>query len=148
VSVRSAQLHLFVFLGSAAAGTFFGGPIGDRVGPKYVIWGSILGVLPFTLLLPHANLFWTGILSAIIGFVIASAFSAILVYAQELMPGRVGLVSGIFFGLAFGVAGIGAAVLGRVADMTSIIFVYRVCAWLPALGLLTGLLPNLDRQRS
>jgi MFS transporter, FSR family, fosmidomycin resistance protein len=148
VSVRSAQLHLFVFLGSAAAGTFFGGPIGDRVGPKYVIWGSILGVLPFTLLLPHANLFWTGILSAIIGFVIASAFSAILVYAQELMPGRVGLVSGIFFGLALGVAGIGAAVLGGVADMTSIIFVYRVCAWLPALGLLTGLLPNLDRQRS
>ena len=147
VSVRSAQLHLFVFLGSAAAGTFFGGPIGDRIGPKYVIWGSILGVLPFTLLLPHANLFWTGILSAIIGFVIASAFSAILVYAQELMPGRVGLVSGIFFGLAFGVAGIGAAALGRIADMTSIVFVYRVCAWLPAIGLLTGLLPDLDRQR-
>jgi FSR family fosmidomycin resistance protein-like MFS transporter len=112
-----------------------------------VIWGSILGVLPFTLLLPHANLFWTGILSAIIGFVIASAFSAILVYAQELMPGRVGLVSGIFFGLAFGVAGIGAAALGRIADMTSIVFVYRVCAWLPAIGLLTGLLPDLDRQR-
>ena len=148
VSVRSAQLHLFVFLGSAAAGTFFGGPIGDRVGPKYVIWGSILGVLPFTLLLPHANLFWTGILSAIIGFVIASAFSAIVVYAQELMPGRVGLVSGIFFGIAFGGAGIGAAVLGRIADMTSIFFVYRVCAYLPAIGLLTGLLPNLDRQRS
>jgi FSR family fosmidomycin resistance protein-like MFS transporter len=148
VSVRSAQLHLFVFLGSAAAGTFFGGPIGDRIGPKCVIWGSILGVLPFTLLLPHANLFWTGILSAIIGFVIASAFSAIVVYAQELMPGRVGLVSGIFFGLAFGGAGIGAAVLGRIADMTSIFFVYRVCAWFPAIGLLTGLLPNLDRQRS
>src|SRR5580658_3731729 len=147
VSVRSSQLHLFVFLGAAAAGTFFGGPIGDRIGPKYVIWGSILGVLPFTLLLPHANLFWTGILSAIIGFVIASAFSAILVYAQELMPGRVGLVSGIFFGLAFGVAGIGAAALGRIADMTSIVFVYRVCAWLPAIGLLTGLLPDLDRQR-
>ena len=146
VSVRSAQLHLFVFLGSAAAGTFFGGPIGDRIGPKYVIWGSILGVLPFTLLLPHANLFWTGILSAIIGFVIASAFSDIVVYAQELMPGRVGLVSGIFFGLAFGMGGIGAAVLGRVADMTSISFVYRVCAWLPAIGLLTGFLPNLDRQ--
>ncbi len=146
-SVRSAQLHLFVFLGSAAAGTFFGGPIGDRIGPKYVIWGSILGVLPFTLLLPHANLFWTGILSAIIGFVIASAFSAIVVYAQELMPGRVGLVSGIFFGLAFGMGGIGAAVLGHIADMTSISFVYRVCAWLPAIGLLTGFLPNLDRDR-
>jgi len=147
VSVRSSQLHLFVFLGAAAAGTFFGGPIGDRIGPKYVIWGSILGVLPFTLLLPHANLFWTGILSAIIGFVIASAFSAIVVYAQELLPGRVGLVSGIFFGLAFGMGGIGAAVLGRIADLTSIVFVYRICAWLPAIGLLTGLLPNLDQKR-
>jgi MFS transporter, FSR family, fosmidomycin resistance protein len=147
VSVRSSQLHLFVFLGAAAAGTFFGGPIGDRIGPKYVIWGSILGVLPFTLIMPHANLFWTGVLSAVIGFVIASAFSAIVVYAQELMPGRVGLVSGIFFGLAFGMGGIGAAVLGRIADMTSIIFVYKLCAWLPAIGLLTGLLPDLDRQR-
>jgi FSR family fosmidomycin resistance protein-like MFS transporter len=147
VSVRSSQLHLFVFLGAAAAGTFFGGPIGDRIGPKYVIWASILGVLPFTLLLPHVNLFWTGILSAIIGFVIASAFSAIVVYAQELMPGRVGLVSGIFFGLAFGMGGMGAAVLGRIADATSIFYVYRICAWLPAIGLLTGLLPNLDRNR-
>jgi MFS transporter, FSR family, fosmidomycin resistance protein len=146
VSVRSSQLHLFVFLGAAAAGTFFGGPIGDRVGPKYVIWASILGVLPFTLLLPHANLFWTGILSVIIGFVIASAFSAIVVYAQELMPGRVGLVSGIFFGLAFGMGGIGAAVLGRIADLTSIAVVYKICAWLPAIGLLTGLLPDLDRK--
>jgi MFS transporter, FSR family, fosmidomycin resistance protein len=148
VSVRSSQLHLFVFLGAAAAGTFFGGPIGDRIGPRYVIWGSILGVLPFTLLLPYANFFWTGILSAIIGFVIASAFSAIVVYAQELMPGRVGLVSGIFFGLAFGMGGIGAAVLGHIADLTSIVFVYRVCAWLPAIGLLTGLLPDLDKARS
>jgi FSR family fosmidomycin resistance protein-like MFS transporter len=145
VSVRSSQLHLFVFLGAAAAGTFFGGPIGDRIGPKYVIWGSILGVLPFTLIMPHANLFWTGILSALIGFIIASAFSAIVVYAQELMPGRVGLVSGIFFGLAFGMGGIGAAVLGHIADMTSIIFVYKLCAWLPAIGMLTGLLPDLDR---
>ena len=145
VSVRSSQLHLFVFLGAAAAGTFFGGPIGDRIGPKYVIWGSILGVLPFTLMLPHANLYWTGILSAIIGFVIASAFSAIVVYAQELMPGRVGLVSGMFFGFAFGMGGIGAAVLGHIADLTSIIFVYQLCAWLPAIGLLTGLLPNMDR---
>jgi len=148
VSVRSSQLHLFVFLGAAAAGTFFGGPIGDRIGPKYVIWGSILGVLPFTLLMPHANLFWTGILSAVIGFVIASAFSAIVVYAQELMPGRVGLVSGIFFGLAFGMGGVGAAVLGRIADMTSVVFVYKLCAWLPAIGLLTGLLPNLDHKRA
>jgi len=147
VSVRSSQLHLFVFLGAAAAGTFFGGPIGDRIGPKYVIWGSILGVLPFTLLLPQANLFWTGVLSAVIGFVIASAFSAILVYAQELMPGRVGLVSGIFFGLAFGMGGIGAAVLGHIADLTSIVYVYRLCAWLPAIGLLTGLLPNLEKHR-
>lgn len=148
VSVRSSQLHLFVFLGAAAAGTFFGGPIGDRIGPKYVIWGSILGVLPFTLILPHANLYWTGILSAIIGFVIASAFSAIVVYAQELMPGRVGLVSGMFFGFAFGMGGIGAAVLGHIADLTSIIFVYQLCAWLPAIGLLTGLLPNMDRLRN
>ena len=146
VSVRSSQLHLFVFLGAAAAGTFCGGPIGDRIGPKYVIWVSILGVLPFTLMLPHANLFWTGILSAIIGFVIASAFSAIVVYAQELMPGRVGFVSGIFFGLAFGMGGIGSAVLGHVADLTSIVYVYSICAWLPAIGLLTFLLPNLDKQ--
>jgi FSR family fosmidomycin resistance protein-like MFS transporter len=147
VSVRSSQLHLFVFLGAAAAGTFLGGPIGDRIGPKYVIWASILGALPFTLMLPHANLFWTGILSAVIGFVIASAFSAIMVYAQELLPGRVGLVSGIFFGLAFGMGGIGAAVLGHLADLASIVFVYRLCAWLPAIGLLTALLPNLERHR-
>jgi len=144
LSVRGSQLHLFVFLGAVAAGTFMGGPIGDRIGPRYVIWVSILGVLPFTLMLPFSNLFWTGILSAIIGFVLASAFSAILVYAQELMPGRVGLVSGIFFGLAFGMGGIGAAVLGHIADLTSIVFVYRVCAWLPAIGLLTGLLPKLE----
>jgi FSR family fosmidomycin resistance protein-like MFS transporter len=146
ISVRSSQLHLFVFLGAVAAGTFLGGPIGDRIGPRYVIWVSILGVLPFTLMLPYANLFWTGILSAVIGFVLASAFSAIVVYAQELMPGRVGLVSGIFFGLAFGMGGIGAAVLGRIADLTSIEFVYRLCAWLPALGLLTGLLPKLEKH--
>jgi MFS transporter, FSR family, fosmidomycin resistance protein len=145
LSVRSSQLHLFVFLGAVAAGTFLGGPIGDRIGPRYVIWVSILGVLPFTLMLPYANLFWTGILSVIIGLVLASAFSAILVYAQELLPGRVGLVSGIFFGLAFGMGGIGAAVLGHIADLTSIVFVYRICAWLPAIGLLTGLLPKLNK---
>jgi FSR family fosmidomycin resistance protein-like MFS transporter len=147
LSVRSSQLHLFIFLGAVAAGTFLGGPIGDRIGPRYVIWASILGVLPFTLMLPYANLFWTGILSAIIGFVLASAFSAILVYAQELLPGRVGLVSGIFFGLAFGMGGIGAAVLGHIADLTSIVFVYRICAWLPAIGLLTGLLPKLNEAQ-
>lgn len=148
VSVRSSQLHLFVFLGAVAVGTFVGGPIGDRIGPKRVIWVSILGVLPFTVLLPYANLFWTGPLSAVIGFVLASAFSAILVYAQELVPGRVGLVSGIFFGLAFGMGGIGAAVLGHMADITGIVYVFRLCAWLPAIGLLTGLLPNLERPRS
>lgn len=148
LSVRSSQLYLFLFLGAVAAGTFMGGPIGDRIGPKYVIWGSILGVLPFTLLMPHASLFFTAVLSVVIGFVISSAFSAILVYAQELMPGRVGLVSGIFFGLAFGMGGIGSAVLGHIADLTSIVFVYRLCAWLPAIGLLTGLLPNLDRAEA
>jgi FSR family fosmidomycin resistance protein-like MFS transporter len=142
VSVQSSQLHLFAFLAAVAAGTLIGGPIGDRVGRKSVIWCSILGVLPFTLLLPYANLFWTGVLSVIIGFVIASAFSAILVYAQELVPGRVGMISGLFFGFAFGMGGIGAAVLGKLADMTSIVFVYKVCAYLPAIGLLTGLLPN------
>jgi FSR family fosmidomycin resistance protein-like MFS transporter len=145
VSIQSSQLHLFAFLAAVAAGTFMGGPIGDRVGRKAVIWCSILGVLPFTLLLPYANLFWTGVLSIIIGFVIASAFSAILVYAQELVPGRVGMISGLFFGLAFGMGGIGAAVLGKLADMTSIIFVYKVCAYLPAIGLLTGLLPSSQK---
>ena len=142
VSVHSAQVHLFVFLGAVAAGTFAGGPIGDRIGRKYVIWCSILGVLPFTLVLPYANLFWTGILTVIIGLVLASAFSAILVYAQELVPGRVGTISGIFFGLAFGIAGVGAALLGQVADARGIEFVYRICAFLPAIGLLTALLPN------
>jgi FSR family fosmidomycin resistance protein-like MFS transporter len=147
VSVQSSQLHLFAFLAAVAAGTLIGGPVGDRVGRKSVIWCSILGVLPFTLILPYANLFWTGILSVIIGFVIASAFSAILVYAQDLVPGRVGMISGLFFGFAFGMGGIGAAVLGKLADMTSIIFVYKVCAYLPAIGLLTGLLPNSQRSR-
>jgi len=147
VSVQSAQLHLFLFLGAVAAGTFAGGPIGDRIGRKYVIWCSILGVLPFTLALPFANLLWTAILTVIIGLVLASAFSAILVYAQELVPGRVGAISGIFFGLAFGVAGIGAAFLGRLADLTSITFVYRLCAFLPAIGLLTAFLPNLESRR-
>ncbi|MGA2420149.1 MAG: MFS transporter [Candidatus Acidiferrum sp.] len=145
LSVQSSQLYLFVFFGAVAAGTLIGGPVGDRVGRKFVIWVSILGVLPFTMLLPYVNLFWTAILSVIIGFVIASAFSAILVYAQDLVPGRVGMISGLFFGVAFGMGGIGAAVLGRLADATSIIFVYKVCAYLPALGLLTGLLPTPHR---
>ena len=144
VSVQTAQLHLFVFLAAVAAGTIVGGPVGDRVGRKSVIWGSILGVLPFTLALPYANLFWTGVLSVIIGFVLASAFSAILVYAQELVPGRVGTISGLFFGFAFGMGGIGAAVLGELADVTSIEFVYHVCSFLPAIGVLTALLPNTE----
>jgi FSR family fosmidomycin resistance protein-like MFS transporter len=147
VSVQSSQMHLFVFLGAAAAGTFIGGPVGDRIGRKYVIWISILGVLPFTLLLPYANLLWTGVLSAVIGFIIASAFSAILVYAQELLPGRVGMVAGLFFGFAFGMGGIGAALLGKLADITGITFVYRVCSFLPVIGLLTGFLPNLEGPR-
>ncbi|MGD0229573.1 MAG: MFS transporter [Syntrophorhabdales bacterium] len=143
VSVRDAQIHLFIFLASVAVGTFVGGPVGDRIGRKYVIWVSILGVLPFTLLLPHANLFWTTILTVVIGLVLASAFSAIIVYAQELLPGKVGMISGLFFGLAFGIAGLGAALFGRLADLTSIDFVYKVCAYLPAIGLLTAFLPNL-----
>lgn len=147
VSVESAQIHLFVFLGAAAAGTMIGGPVGDRVGRKYVIWCSIVGVLPFTLLLPYANLFWTTILSILIGLILASAFSAILVYAQELVPGRVGMISGLFFGFAFGMGGVGAALLGELADITSIGFVYSVCSFLPIIGLLTAFLPNLDAPR-
>ncbi|MBV9734330.1 MAG: MFS transporter [Acidisphaera sp.] len=148
VSVRSAQLHLFLFLGAVAAGTIIGGPVGDRFGRKYVIWGSILGVFPFTFALPYANLFWTTVLTVPIGLILASAFSAILVYAQELVPGKVGTISGLFFGLAFGMGGVGAAVLGQLADLTSIAFVYRVCAFLPLIGLLTGFLPNLERPRA
>ena len=146
ISTQSAQVHLFVFLGAAAAGTILGGPIGDRIGPKWVIWGSILGVFPFTFALPYANLFWTGVLSVVIGLIIASAFSAILVYAQELVPGRVGTIGGIFFGFAFGMGGLGAAALGRLADATSIEYVYRLCAYLPLIGLLTAFLPDLDHQ--
>ncbi len=146
--VRTAQLYLFIFLGSVAAGTIIGGPVGDRIGRKYVIWWSILGVLPFTLMLPHANLFWTGVLTIIIGLVLSSAFSAILVYAQELLPGKIGMVSGLFFGLAFGTAGIGAAFLGKLADSTSITLVYQICAFLPAIGLLTAFLPNIEPRRA
>jgi len=143
--VFSAQVHLFVFLGASAAGTVAGGPIGDRIGRKSVIWASILGVLPFTLLLPHVDLFWTEVLSVVIGMVLASAFSAILVYAQELVPGKVGTVSGLFFGMAFGMGGIGAALLGRLADLRGIFYVYQVCAYLPLIGLLALFLPDLER---
>ena len=148
LSIQNAQLHLFIFLAAVAAGTFIGGPVGDKIGRKYVIWCSILGVLPFTLVLPYASLLWTSILSVVIGFILASAFSAILVYAQELLPGRIGMVSGLFFGLAFGLGGVGAALLGRLADLTSINFVYHVCAYLPAIGILTAFLPNLDPAKT
>ena len=147
LGVQSAQLHLFIFLFAVAAGTVLGGPIGDRIGRKQVIWFSILGVAPFTLLLPHANLLWTSVLSFIIGFILASAFSAIVVYAQELIPGKVGTVSGLFFGFAFGIAGVGAAVLGRLADHYGISYVYELCAWLPLAGVITVFLPNLRSPR-
>jgi MFS transporter, FSR family, fosmidomycin resistance protein len=143
--VQTAQIFLFFFLGSTAIGTFLGGPIGDRIGRRLVILGSILGVLPFTLLLPHANLFFTGVLSVIIGLILSSAFAAILVYATELLPGKVGAVAGLFFGFAFGMGGLGAAVLGALADATSIEFVYRLCAFLPAIGLLAYFLPKLEK---
>jgi MFS transporter, FSR family, fosmidomycin resistance protein len=145
VSIRSSQVHLFVFLGAVALGTIAGGPIGDRIGRKRVIWWSILGVLPFTLALPYASLLWTEILSVVIGLVLSSAFPAIVVYGQELIPGRVGMISGLFFGFAFGMAGLGAAILGELADLTSIRFVYLVCSFLPAFGLLAAFLPNLER---
>jgi FSR family fosmidomycin resistance protein-like MFS transporter len=147
LSAQSAQLHLFVFLGAVAAGTLAGGPIGDRIGRKYVIWGSILGVLPFTLLLPHANLFWTTLLTIVIGLVLASAFSAIIVYAQELVPGRTGVIAGLFFGFAFGMGGLGAAVLGELADHIGIEAVYGICAFLPAIGLLAWFLPSIAKPR-
>jgi len=146
VGVRSSQIHLFAFLGAVAAGTLIGGPIGDRIGRKTVIWCSILGVLPLTMLLPYANLFWTTVLSVLVGLGLASAFPAILVFAQELVPGRVGMISGLFFGFAFGMGGIGAAILGRIADATSILFVYKICAYLPAIGLLAGFLPSMSQR--
>ena len=146
LSVQSAQVHLFVFLFAVAMGTVMGGPIGDRIGRKRVIWFSILGAAPFALVMPYANLAWTGILAFIIGLILASAFSAILVFAQELIPGKVGTVSGLFFGLAFGMAGIGAAVLGKLADHYGIEFVYHLCSYLPLLGVLTAFLPDLGRK--
>ena len=146
VSVQASQLFLFLFLGAFAAGVLAGGPIGDRIGRKRVIWFSILGVLPFTLALPYANLAGTAVLTVIIGLVLASASSAIIVYAQELIPGNVGLVNGLFFGLAFGLGGLGAAALGELIDLTSVTTVYRICAYLPALGLLAVLLPDMRRR--
>jgi len=146
VSVQAAQIDLFIFLGAVAAGTILGGPIGDRFGRKLVIWVSILGVFPFTFALPYADLFWTRLLTIAIGLILASAFSAIVVYAQELMPGRIGLISGLFFGFAFGMGGLGAAVLGRLADATSIEVVYKLCSFLPLIGLLTGFLPDVGKR--
>jgi MFS transporter, FSR family, fosmidomycin resistance protein len=147
LSVASAQIYLFAFLASVAMGTLIGGPVGDRIGRKAVIWASIVGVLPFTLMLPYANLLWTGILTVVIGITLASASSAIIVYALELVPGKIGTVAGLFFGLSFGMAGIGAAALGRLADTTGIDTVYQLCSFLPAIGLLTVLLPNLGRPQ-
>jgi FSR family fosmidomycin resistance protein-like MFS transporter len=148
LSVRSSQLHLFVFLASAAIGGMLGGPLGDRLGSKYIIWASILGVLPFTLLLPHANLFWTGVLTVPIGLILASAFPAIVVYAQDLLPGRTGTVAGLFFGLAFGMGSIGAAVLGKLADHVGVDVIYEICAFLPLIGLLAAFLPDLHKTHA
>ncbi len=147
ISIQSSQLYLFVFSVAIVMGTMIGGPLSDRFGRKYIIWISILGSAPFTLLLPHANLLWTTILLICIGVILASAFPAILVYAQELLPSKVGMISGLFYGFAFGMGGIGSAALGELADKTSIFFVYQVCAFLPLLGLLTGLLPNLKKKK-
>jgi len=147
VSIQTSQVHLFLFLFAVATGTLLGGPIGDRVGRKYVIWFSILGVAPFTLLLPYANLFWTTVLSIMIGVILASAFSAILVYAQELIPGKIGMISGLFFGFAFGMGGLGSALLGMLADKTSIDYVYHVCSFLPLIGVLTVFLPDIGIKR-
>jgi len=146
LTIQESQFHLFIFLASVAAGTLIGGPLGDRFGRKYIIWISILGAAPFTLLLPYANLFWTGALSVIIGIVIASAFSAILVFAQELMPGKVGMISGLFFGFAFGMGGLGSAILGYVADQTSIEYVYKLSSLLPLIGVFTYFLPNMKKK--
>jgi FSR family fosmidomycin resistance protein-like MFS transporter len=148
VPVKDAQIYLFVYLGAFAVGTFAGGPIGDRIGRKAVIWFSILGALPFTLALPFANLFWTVILTIPIGLILASAFSAMVVYAQELLPGRVGMISGLFFGTAFGIAGLSAVPLGYLADHTSITFVFQLCSVLPAIGLLTIFLPGTERMKA
>jgi FSR family fosmidomycin resistance protein-like MFS transporter len=146
IGIQDSQIYLFVFLGATAIGTLMGGPIGDKIGRKYVIWASILGVAPFTLLMPHVNLFWTVVLSFFIGLIISSAFPAILLYAQELLPYKLGLVSGLFFGFAFGIAGIASAILGKMADIHGIETVYQICAYMPLLGIITGFLPNLKKN--
>ncbi|RXZ32443.1 MFS transporter [Oxalobacteraceae bacterium CAVE-383] len=147
LQVSTAQMYLFLFLAAVTAGTFFGGPIGDRIGRKRVIWISILGAAPFTLMMPYVSLFWTGVLTVVIGFVIASAFSAIVVYAQELVPGNVGMIAGIFFGLMFGIGGLGAAGMGHIADIAGIAYVYKLCSFLPLLGMLTILLPDIEIKK-
>jgi FSR family fosmidomycin resistance protein-like MFS transporter len=147
MTVQDSQLYLFIFLASVAAGTLIGGPLGDHFGRKYIIWFSILGAAPFTLLLPYANLFWTGILAVVIGVIIASAFSAILVFAQELKPGKVGMISGLFFGFAFGMGGLGSAILGYVADKTSIEYVFTISSYLPLIGILCYFLPNIQKKK-
>jgi len=147
MSVQDSQFYLFIFLASVAAGTLIGGPLGDHFGRKYIIWFSILGAAPFTLLLPYANLFWTGVLAVIIGVIIASAFSAILVFAQELKPGKVGMISGLFFGFAFGMGGLGSAILGYIADQTSIEYVYKISSYLPLIGILAYFLPNIQQKK-
>jgi FSR family fosmidomycin resistance protein-like MFS transporter len=147
ITIQQSQVYLFLFSGAVAAGTLIGGPIGDRYGRKYVIWVSILGVAPFTLMLPYVSLFWVGTLSVIIGLILSSAFSAILVYATELLPGKVGLVAGLFFGFAFGMGGLGSAILGKIADATSIEYVFKICAFLPLIGIITGFLPNLEKKK-
>jgi len=148
VTVQESQFYLFAFMGAVAAGTMIGGPLGDRFGRKHIIWVSILGVAPFSLLLPHANLFWTGALAVIIGMILSSAFSAILVYATDLVPGKVGMIAGLFFGFAFGMGGLGSAILGKLADYTSIEYVFDICAYLPLIGIITGLLPNIEGTRA
>ena len=146
LSIQDAQFHLFLFLASCAIGTLIGGPLGDKFGRKYVIWFSVLGAAPFTLLLPYVDLFWTGILSVVIGIIISSAFPAILVYAQELLPKKLGMVSGLFYGFAFGMGGLGSALLGNLADHTSIDYVYHLCAYLPLIGFIALFLPNLKKR--
>jgi MFS transporter, FSR family, fosmidomycin resistance protein len=146
ITAQQSQIYLFAFLGAVAAGTIIGGPLGDRYGRKYIIWFSILGAAPFTLLLPYAGLFWTATLAVLAGFILASAFSAILVYATELIPGKVGTIAGLFFGLAFGMGGLGSALLGNLADHTSIEFVFKVCSYLPLIGIVTGFLPDVERK--
>jgi len=147
LTIQHSQVYLFLFLGAVAAGTVIGGPLGDRFGRKYIIWISILGVAPFTMLLPYVTLFWTAVLSVVIGLILSSAFSAILVYATDLVPGKVGLIAGLFFGLAFGMGGLGSAVLGKVADMTSIEYVFKICAFLPLIGIFTAFLPNIEHKK-